>query len=83
VGSISGNSGNKKLSAQWIFDPDGARARVIFEFKRNGFDMRKTAIALGVARGTLYRWLEERPSLKILMDRAEFEAREARKGVRA
>lgn len=76
-------SGNPRLSALWILEPEEAIEDVSAALRRNDGNVTATAADLNVIRATIYRWMREHKILARVRDKAEHDAieRDKREGI--
>jgi DNA-binding NtrC family response regulator len=72
-------SGNPKLTALWVLEPEEAAEVVSNALRNNDGNVTAAAEELGVGRASLYRWMEEHPILNRVRAKAEHDAKEQAK----
>ena len=72
-------SGNPKLSALLVYDPDEGVEVIANALRNNDGSVTETADELGVIRATVYRWMKEHPVLVRVRAKAEHDAQEQAK----
>ena len=76
-------SGNPRLSALWVLEPDEAIEVVAKALRRNDGNVTAAAADLNVIRATVYRWMNGHKILARIRDKAEHDAieRDKREGI--
>lgn len=64
-------SGNAQLSAMRVADPEKWRNKVITAIRLNHGIILNAAIALGIHRNTLQRWVNKHPELRQVVQQAQ------------
>lgn len=72
-------SGNPKLTALWVLEPEEAAEVVSNALRNNDGNVTAAAEELGVGRASVYRWMEEHPALVRVRAKAEHDANERAK----